>query len=209
MGKYSWFATGSLALCLTLGALWGGGCVDDDGLSGQSGDLKHAGRGAAKPGDAALPSPTDAASEVDPCKLAACSDDQRCELMQVQCIRAPCRPIASCVAREPVEVDAGVSAPSCAAVLCRAGTTCVEGPNGATCVEPSVDGCKDQKCDVGTHCELEVVQCFAAPCPPIPSCAPDVDVCATVRCSAGTHCEAKHVQCIRAPCPPIASCIAD
>jgi hypothetical protein len=95
---------------------------------------------------------------------------------------------------------------SCAATLCEVGTTCIESPTGAKCVP---NGCRGHKCDPGTHCELEAVQCIRAPCPANPVCVADAerDPCATVRCRAGTHCVAKEVQCVRAPCPPIAECV--
>jgi hypothetical protein len=237
MGKHSSFSTtGALLLSLaTLGTLAAVGCGDadddKDSVSSQSGDLKHPG----KKGDKGeVPAAVDAAApEAHACAAFDCGPDERCEVREVQCIRAPCPPVATCVPVIPEPEDAGLELPSCAATLCLVGTVCVEGPNGAECVAPTThcdavrckagtrcvesatgaqcvadkDGCDDLQCDKGTHCELETVQCFVAPCPEQPRCVADLSQCAAVLCMAGTHCIEKQVQCIKAPCPPIAECV--
>ncbi len=292
MRKRAWGATSALCVCL---AVAGCGETDDherDELSAQDDGLRPRDGGAKAPSSSkdagsvgnqpgSPPASCDDGGSENPCHLIDCGPGQRCELEVVQCIRAPCPPIATCVPIESVH-DAG--SPGCAAVLCRTGTTCkesangpecvpiascaattcmtgtncVETPTGAECVPVAtcastlcmtgtncVDtasgaqcvplvtcastlcvtgtNCVDTStgpqcvpsgvcnlaCTKGTHCELEAVACFAAPCPAQPECVPDVDACATVRCKAGTHCELQEVVCIRAPCNPVAACVAD
>src|SRR5215471_17801651 len=52
---------------------------------------------------------------------------------------------------------------------------------------PPDDPCATTKCPDGTHCEVENVQCFVAPCPPSVACVPNDTV---VRCGgiAGIPC---------------------
>jgi hypothetical protein len=49
------------------------------------------------------------------------------------------------------------------------------------------DPCANVLCAEGTHCEVENVQCFVAPCPPIVTCVPDKrPVCES---GCGLYCE--------------------
>ncbi|HEX5659427.1 MAG TPA: hypothetical protein VFX59_19665 [Polyangiales bacterium] len=206
---------------LTVGVLVTGlvGCGDsghgDGDLSGAGDNLKGrdknkpteadddagpADAGPAKDGGSVKDEPTSA------CAALLCPTNTKCVVKEVQCVRAPCPPIASC---EPIDVpvvDAGVKDPpaSCAATLCKVGTTCVEGPNGAECVEQKCTA----KCSADQHCELQEVVCIKAPCLPVPTCVDDVvDACATVKCKGGYHCESTQPQCFTTPCPPFAECI--
>jgi hypothetical protein len=193
MRKGLWFA-GVLALGFAMVGCSDGGQEDGD-LSGSGDSLKGRDK------DPPLASKPDAAVKDDgasACAALLCPVDTKCVLKEVQCIRAPCPPVASC---EPIEAP-----PTCAATLCKEGTTCVEGPKGAECVEPKCTA----KCSAGQHCELEEVVCIRAPCLPVPTCVDDVhdvDACATVRCKAGTHCVSTQPQCFTTPCPPFAECV--
>lgn len=58
----------------------------------------------------------------------------------------------------------------CALTLCAVNTTCV---NGECLANGSFATCDSVRCKGGFHCEMEQVQCFTTPCPPIPTCKPD------------------------------------
>ncbi len=230
----TWLCAGVLSLGVLAGC--DDGNHDDGDLTGSGDNLKGRDKDKkdaaptpkdveAPPADAA-PTPTDAAApELSACAALLCPADTQCVVKQVQCIRAPCPPIASC---EPIATK-----PTCAVTLCKQGSTCVEGPNGAECIDqtgagtcavtlcaqgstcvegPSGAECVEQKCtakcSAGQHCELQEVQCIKAPCYPVPTCVDDVtDPCATVKCTANTHCETTQPQCFTTPCPPITGCV--
>jgi hypothetical protein len=160
MGRAS---TGLLLACLAAVGCGDDGPTDTDSLSAQSDDLRRPG----KKKDAGRPTPEDAGAE-SPCNLIDCRDGQRCELHEVQCIRAPCPPVAECVPIKPVT--------SCAATSCLTGTTCVESPSGAECVP--VATCAATLCLTGTTCKDTPT---GAECVPISTCA------ATL-CKTGTKC---------------------
>jgi hypothetical protein len=55
------------------------------------------------------------------------------------------------------------------------------------------DPCATVRCSEGTHCEVNEVQCIAAPCPPLVECVSDEDPpppigCEAVLCAEGTIC---------------------
>jgi hypothetical protein len=95
------------------------------------------------------------------CEAVCCAEGYTCELVEVQCIRAPCPPQPECV---PVVDDPT----SCAATLCMEGTYCDDISGHAECIP--LPSCDAVRCEDGTHCELVEVQCIRAPCPPQPSC---------------------------------------
>lgn len=65
------------------------------------------------------------------------------------------------------------SGSGCELMDCQPGNTCIEDDQGnGSCV---VDACATVRCRAGTHCELEQVQCFAAPCNPIAQCVADAE----------------------------------
>jgi hypothetical protein len=168
----------------------------------------------------------------EPCALVDCEEGQHCEMVQVECITAPCDPVAECVPDERCGTpDPGNGAGSCAAALCPEGTYCDDITGEAQCIP--LPSCDDTTCDAGQHCELVEVECIRAPCPPQPSCVDEdpcalVDClppyicqvvdgeatcnavkepCALVDCVEGTHCEMVDVQCKKAPCDPVAECV--
>ena len=74
----------------------------------------------------------------DPCATVRCAAGTHCEAKQVQCIRAPCPPIAECVP------DASGGTP-CGKNTCAAGTFCCNASCG-TCA-PLNGGCTQQFCE--------------------------------------------------------------
>ena len=62
----------------------------------------------------------------------ACADTERCAWKQVQCVKAPCPPIAACVAKKDSE--------SCETTKCATGQTCIlllSNPPKASCIDSS------------------------------------------------------------------------
>ncbi|HEY6876458.1 MAG TPA: hypothetical protein VI299_00485 [Polyangiales bacterium] len=195
--RKTWFMTGMLSVGFSLLTGCGNGHGDD--LGGSADPLKGHGKDAS-------PEPASA------CAAVLCPADSKCVVEQVQCVRAPCPPVARCEPIAPGPVDASVVAPTdasapttCAATTCLTGSICVDTPEGARCDELKCTA----KCSAGQHCVLQEVQCIRAPCYPVPTCVDDVDGCARVRCKAGTHCELKQVQCITTPCDPVPECVAN
>ena len=86
-----------------------------------------------------------------------CSDDRRCQLKTVQCIRAPCPQLVQCV--DP-----------CATVRCGFNTVCevyepTKEPFCTASCEIQNGGCPDDKV-----CRLRAVNCIRAPCPSVADC---------------------------------------
>uniref|UniRef100_A0A914R915 Uncharacterized protein n=1 Tax=Panagrolaimus davidi TaxID=227884 RepID=A0A914R915_9BILA len=155
-------------------------------------------------------------SQQNPCLTTLCPPNTVCKLNQVQCIRAPCPPIPECV---PInETRPSRSTPildKCAAILCTADSTCVDGK----CVKiPQQNPCATMRCGPNTRCEKVQVMCKKAPCPPQGRCVPinetteDPTVplltCETVDCIQGRVCRML-VTCLDQdkPCPPKPTCV--
>lgn len=201
----TWFGTGMLAVGMSAALLAGCG-VDhgDHSLGGSEDPLKGHNKPSSK--DASKEEPKDAGQDdgASACAVLLCPPNSKCVVEEVQCVRAPCPPIAHCEPIAPEPVDAAAPT-TCAATTCLTGTVCIDTPDGAECVVPKCTA----KCSAGQHCELQQVQCIRAPCYPVPTCVDDVNACSRVRCKAGTHCELVEVQCIKAPCPPVPECRQD
>ncbi|XP_048258469.1 prestalk protein-like isoform X2 [Haliotis rufescens] len=114
----------------------------------------------------------------DPCRNHKCGFNQVCRLQVVNCIRAPCPPIATCV---PVEKEGscpstdgafGICVESCSNDgSCPGSQKCCSNGCGHTCQNPvSRDPCRNHKCGFNQVCRLQVVNCIRAPCPPIATC---------------------------------------
>jgi hypothetical protein len=235
MNKYGSLLGSALLICLAVAGCESSSDTEGDGLAAKGGELERpdAGRGSGEPapprGDGdpncgPIVPEADAAAPTNPCAALLCPPNARCEVQQVQCVRAPCPPIATCV---PVSVDpprdAGAGPGRCAVTLCQAGTTCIETARGAQCVP--VATCAATLCKTGTNC---VETDRGAQCVPITTCAAtlcragttcvetaqgpecvDASSCKGFTCGAGTHCELEAVQCIRAPCPANPICVPD
>jgi hypothetical protein len=84
--------------------------------------------------------------EAPSCKTVKCSAGHHCELVQVQCVRAPCPPLPQCVA-DPVvpPPTGGTFCGGFARIACPSGEICVDNPN---------DGCdpKTGGADCGGIC---------------------------------------------------------
>jgi hypothetical protein len=87
--------------------------------------------------DSGIETALDAGAEVvcDP----ACVAPQRCELVQPQCIQAPCPPLPQCVDNP------------CAVVRCKAGTTCTNVDGQAQCLANGTP-CGKNTCQAGYEC---------------------------------------------------------
>ncbi|KAF8386198.1 hypothetical protein PRIPAC_75340 [Pristionchus pacificus] len=146
-------------------------------------------------------------STADPCDTMKCSNGTVCQLQTVNCIKAPCPPIANCVAPSNNTVD------PCAAVKCANGTICKlqtvncllpPCPPLPQCVAPSTGpSCMTMKCAANTTC---------VDLPTGSVCQPNgsnntVDPCASIKCGNGTICALQTVNCLLPPCPPLAQCI--
>lgn len=109
----------------------------------------------------------------------------------------------------PEEPDASVSVPpaqGCTPWSCRAGSYCDDVGGQVRCIpNPS---CESTHCGPFSHCELVQVQCFRAPCPPLPMCVSDegADPCAVQRCGPNMHC-VTFPSCNGMRCLPQAQCV--
>ncbi|DAZ98658.1 TPA: hypothetical protein N0F65_008784 [Lagenidium giganteum] len=151
----------------------------------------------------------------DTCAPGRCAANEDCKLHQVQCVRAPCPPIAQCVPK----------ATTCT-LQCGEFQQCDIYKGEQYCK----DVCAPGRCSDSEVCKLKQVQCIRAPCPPIAECVPQpacskqcganqrcytynnkqycADVCTPERCPQGQTCELVKVQCLVAPCPRVAQCVA-
>lgn len=120
-----------LALLLALVAF---GC---GGGGGSAGDADE------PTGTAGGETATEPATSEPSCADLRCGAGEHCEVVEVQCIRAPCPPLPQCVP-DPT---------ACAAVRCMSGTRCVEEAGTARCV-PEEGGvpCGSAVCAAGQVC---------------------------------------------------------
>ena len=89
------------------------------------------------------------------CDTVKCSSGFRCELVQVQCIRAPCPPQPQCVP----------DAPGVCNLDCKSGTHCVVGKDGPSCVsDNSGPSCGKKTCGANQIC-----------------CSPSCGICGTAK----------------------------
>ena len=95
----------------------------------------------------------------DTCDI-VCGPGQSCRLMRVQCVRAPCPPVAVCVVDPPDD--------PCELVRCRDHQVCVHEEGMTYCA----DTCDGFECGRGEVCELVDVVCVREPCPPVARCTP-------------------------------------
>lgn len=164
--------------CFLAGAAATVGCdayIDDwlDGHNNPGGSTQPpAGGGGSGGGGGGTPT--------NPCAAILCPPDTVCEVQEVQCVRAPCPPVASCV-KPSVPPPPPTCGPVCD-IYCAHGNvldakgcpTCQCNPPGEP--PPPVDPCATVRCAAGTHCEANAVQCIKAPCPPVASCVPNAPV---------------------------------
>jgi hypothetical protein len=169
-----------------------------------------------------------------PCATVLCQTGTHCEEQAVECVAAPCPPVAVCVPDAPKVTCGGFAGLAC--------------PGAGKCVDDPSDGCDPSAgavdcsgvcqcvetvaCIAGTVFDSSPTVCACVPTTP-PTCGPVCDIycqygnvvdekgcptcrcnpapdpCSTVLCAAGTHCEKQEVVCVTAPCPPIAVCVPD
>jgi hypothetical protein len=149
--------------------------------------------------------------EAPTCDNVECQEGTHCELVEVQCVRAPCYPVPECVP----DVNA------CAVVRCASGTHCEVGPDGnASCV-PDTNPCAAVLCGPGTTCEAQPDG--SARCVPLAPCrktgcsshvCSDQDVITTCEfrpeyaCYQQATCERQpDGQCGFTPTPELAACL--
>ncbi|MET0283383.1 MAG: hypothetical protein ABW352_02895 [Polyangiales bacterium] len=209
-----WLSTGVLALGLALVGCSDGG--SDDGELGGSGDNLKGRDKDPEPSESKPEQEEPKHDGASACAALLCPVDTKCVVEEVQCIRAPCPPIASC---QPIEPPASCAvtlcappkvcvegtgcveptAASCAATLCKQGTFCVEGPKGAECIEPGGAGCAAVLCEVGNVCVEgpDGPKCVLGPKPD--TTGPG---CGVVLCKPGTTCVEgpKGAQCVEPKC---------
>jgi hypothetical protein len=120
----------------------------------------------------------------NPCAATLCPTGTVCVVKQVQCVRAPCPPVASC---EPIPTG-----PFCGGI---AGIRC---PGAGECVDDPTDSCDPNNggADCGGRCVCNALgSCVQGyvwdSSPDVCGCVPDPasDPCAAVRCAAGTTCK--------------------
>ena len=116
----------------------------------------------------------------DVCANFICADGEVCFAQEVQCIRAPCPPIATCIPNNP-----------CAELICNAASTCeVDEAGKAFCQplpgnpgNPIDDPCAELICNAASTCEVdEAGKAFCQPLPGNPGNPIDDVTCANVRC---------------------------
>jgi hypothetical protein len=153
----------------------------------------------------------------DACQDVDCKAGTHCALIDVQCIKAPCDPVAQCIAddlgAEPIgdgdgDGDTGVSGQACGKSVCGEGTVCCNAScgictkPGGVCIqlacdeEPSKPTCAATLCKEGTVC---VEGPNGAECKP----QQEPSSCALALCPKDTYCDDISGQ---ATCLPLPSC---
>ncbi|XP_041368506.1 neurogenic locus notch homolog protein 2-like [Gigantopelta aegis] len=158
----------------------------------------------------------------DPCKNVTCPSGKTCRPQQVQCFRAPCYPVAQCVATPctvfPYEPYSD----------CQNGGSCFSGKcecfglyygdrcqyeavvKNGTCpnMQGMVGDCQ-QRCQTDSNCTGDM-KCCSNGCGHV--CMHPVvkrDPCKNVSCPFGTVCRPQQVECFTTPCYPIAQCVSE
>ncbi|XP_046573231.1 neurogenic locus notch homolog protein 2-like [Haliotis rubra] len=127
----------------------------------------------------------------DPCARIRCARGLKCHVQQVQCFRAPCDPIVTCVGDTTLRGKSGECPRVNGVGICI--TEC----------ETDFDCNGNRKCcsnGCGSVCTIPTAAVATVPTPPS-------DPCATIRCARGLKCQVQQVQCFRAPCDPIVTCV--
>ncbi len=181
--RQSWLLCGALAASSFLG------CSTFGGGTGNNSDVDPSAGGSQL-------GATETDGEDAACAAVSCLEGTHCEVVEVQCVRAPCPPVAQCVPNE----DSGVT---CANVRCEAGTFCLETPQGPACVPEGTATCAATSCLEGTVCveSREGARCLPADGEPCGDavcgeglvccnascgiCAPPDGVCITIACEQG------------------------
>ncbi|PAV61480.1 hypothetical protein WR25_11323 isoform D [Diploscapter pachys] len=141
---------------------------------------------------------TGSATEIDLSCSMECPPGQACLMLMTACISQPCYPQPTCVelADDTPEVITSEAVPGeaqsthdCTTVDCASGHTCIMSsgdcndtvalcsatpecvPIGATNDQETGAECASISCPAGYECQVQTVQCFAAPCPGVASCA--------------------------------------
>lgn len=174
----------------------------------------------------------------NPCALTLCVAGTHCEAQTVQCVKAPCPPIAVCLKNAPTVGCGGLAGTPCPGfgrcaddpsdscdstagsadcpgicqcvqnVLCVKGAKFDPSPQVCACVTPTIP---PPAC--GPVCEISCDNGDVLDANGCPTCrcnpSPPEDPCAAVDCVIGNHCVATNVQCVKAPCPPIFTCVPD
>ena len=101
------------------------------------------------------------------CKTVKCTADTTCELVTVECIRAPCPPLPQCVSNKPQPCE----------LACALGTHCVVTSNGPACAQdtPGVS-CGTKTCQADQVCcsqSCGICGSAGGACPAI-ACAPEI-----------------------------------
>nr|AAS66770.1 cys-rich cocoon protein [Theromyzon rude] len=160
---------------------------------------------------------------IDPCEHYVCKVGQICQTVEVQCVKAPCYPVAKCVSACP-QIKCSVK---CLSGYRRG----LKGCQTCQCVDP----CEGYVCEVGQVCKPVDVVCKSAPCYPVAECVPDcpqvkcstvcqvgtgqmsvdvrrvtgVDPCEEAICPDGEVCKPIEVECFAAPCYNDAQCVVE
>ncbi|GMT11784.1 hypothetical protein PFISCL1PPCAC_3081, partial [Pristionchus fissidentatus] len=95
--------------------------------------------------------PNGSSNSTNPCAAMTCPVGQVCEAKTVNCLVAPCPPIAECVTRT-------ANSSSCLFIKCSAGFECRNGDKGETCypvvVPPTSNVCTNHTCPLGQKCTV-------------------------------------------------------